>query len=36
MIDTGWEGARLLWTDTAIYNAAMFMSRGFEGSAQTL
>ena len=31
MIDTGWEGARLLWTDTAIYNAAMFMSRGFRG-----
>ena len=31
MIDTGWEGARLLWTDKEIYNAAMFMSRGFRG-----
>lgn len=31
MIDTGWEGGRLVWTDHAIYNAAMFMSRGFRG-----
>ena len=31
MIDTGWEGSRLLWTDKEIYNTAMFMSRGFRG-----
>ena len=31
MIDTGWEGARLVWSDKEIYNAAMFMSRGFRG-----
>lgn len=31
MIDTGWEGGRLLWRNNEIYNAAMFMSRGFRG-----
>jgi methylamine dehydrogenase heavy chain len=31
MIDTGWEGGRLLWSDKEIYNAAMFMSRGLRG-----
>jgi methylamine dehydrogenase heavy chain len=31
MIDTGWEGGRLLWRNNEIYNAAMFMSRGLRG-----
>ena len=31
MVDTGWEGAGLVWSDTRIYNAGMFMSRGFRG-----
>jgi methylamine dehydrogenase heavy chain len=31
MIDTGWEGAKLNWAGNEIYNAAMYMSRGFRG-----
>ncbi len=31
MIDTGWEGARINWAGKEIYNAAMYMSRGFRG-----
>jgi methylamine dehydrogenase heavy chain len=31
MVDTGWEGAGLVWSDSKIYNASMFMSRGFRG-----
>lgn len=31
MIDTGWEGARLNWAGSEIYNAAMYMSRGYRG-----
>ena len=30
-LDTGWEGARLIFARGQIYNAAMFMSRGFRG-----
>lgn len=32
MIDTGWEGAALLFSGNEIYNAGMFMSRGFRGT----
>lgn len=32
MIDTGWEGAALAFSGNEIYNAAMFMSRGFRGT----
>jgi methylamine dehydrogenase heavy chain len=31
MIDSGWEGSRLNFTDRGIINTAMFMSRGFRG-----
>ena len=31
MVDTGWEGGSLVWSDKEIYNAAMYMSRGFRG-----
>lgn len=31
MVETGWEGGKLLLTKDAIYNGAMFMSRGHRG-----